>query len=119
MNIYVGDRDNLSKFDPNSSSNIYQELPDALAHGAFSSPAYFNGTVYYAGLGDKLKAFPMSQARMATTPSSQSAVGFPYPGSTPSVSANGTQNGIVWALESNLGSPAVLHAYDPNDLSHE
>ncbi len=123
-NIYVADRDNLGKFDRNSNSNIYQELPGALAHGtngggAWSSPAYFNGTVYYAAQQDVLKAFPLTQARMATTPSSQSAVVFPYPGSTPSVSANGTQNGIVWAVESNRSLPGVLHAYDATDMSRE
>ncbi|HEX6494015.1 MAG TPA: hypothetical protein VF018_00935, partial [Acidobacteriaceae bacterium] len=59
------------------------------------------------------------QAKLATTPSSQSAVVFPYPGSTPSVSANGTQNAIVWALESNLSQLGVLHAYDATNLGHE
>lgn len=118
-NIYVADRDNLGKFNPSNNSNLYQEVPGAVAHGAFSSPAYFNDTIYYAGLSDFLKAFPMTQARMATTPSSQSAGGFPYPGSTPSVSANGTQNGIVWAVASNLGLPGVLHAYDATNLSNE
>jgi hypothetical protein len=118
-NIYVADRDNLGKFNPSNNSNLYQELSDALYSGAWSSPAYFNGTVYYAGNSDTLKAFPMTQARMATTPTSRSAVVFPYPGSTPSISANGTENGIVWAVESNTGQAAVLHAYDATDLSRE
>jgi hypothetical protein len=120
-NIYVADRDNLGKFNQKSAdnSNLYQELPGALANGAWSSPAYFNSTVYYAGQNDTLKAFPMTQAKMATMPSSQSAVVFPYPGSTPSVSANGTENGIVWAVESNLGLAGVLHAYDATSLSRE
>jgi outer membrane protein assembly factor BamB len=118
-NIYVGDRDNLGKFNPTNNSNLYQEIPGALAQGAWSSPAYFNGTVYYAGQKDTLKAFPITQAKLATTPSSQSAVVFPYPGSTPSISANGTQNAIVWALESPAGGPGVLHAYDATSLSNE
>jgi hypothetical protein len=120
-NIYVADRDNLGKFNQKTAdnSNLYQELPGALANGAWSSPAYFNGTVYYAGQNDTLKAFPMTQAKMATTPSSHSAVVFPYPGSTPSVSANGTQNGIVWTIESNLAQAGVLHAYDATSLSRE
>jgi hypothetical protein len=45
-NIYVADRDNLGKFNASNNSNLYQELPNALAAGAWSSPAYFNGTVY-------------------------------------------------------------------------
>ncbi len=118
-NIYVADRDNMGKFNAADNSHLYQELPSALAEGAWSSPAYFNGTVYYAGQTDTLKAFPITQAKLATTPSSQSAVVFPYPGSTPSVSANGTQNGIVWALESSAGQTGVLHAYDPANLTRE
>jgi hypothetical protein len=120
-NIYLADRDNLGKFNQKSAdnSNVYQELPGALANGAWSSPAYFNSTIYYAGQNDTLKAFPMTEAKMAATPSSQSAVVFPYPGSTPSVSADGTQNGIVWAVESNQGQAGVLHAYDATSLSRE
>jgi hypothetical protein len=118
-NIYIGNRDNLGKFNPTNNSNLYQEIPGPLANGAWSSPTYFNGTVYYAGQNDTLKAFPVAQAKLATTPSSQSAVVFPYPGSTPSVSANGTQNAIVWAVESNVGQLNVLHAYDATNVSRE
>jgi hypothetical protein len=120
-NIFVGNRDNLGKFNQKTAdnSNLYQDLPNALTNGAWSSPTYFNSTVYYAGQNDTLKAFPITQARLATTPASQSAVVFPYPGSTPSVSANGTQNGIVWAVESNQGQLNVLHAYDATNLSKE
>jgi hypothetical protein len=118
-NIYVADRDNLGKFNPTNNSNLYQELPNALANGAWSSPTYFNNTVYYGGQSDTLKAFPITQAKLAATPSSRSAVVFPYPGSTPSVSANGTQNAIVWAVESPSGRPGVLHAYDAASLSNE
>jgi outer membrane protein assembly factor BamB len=85
----------------------------------YSTPAYFNGVLYFAADGDALKAFPLTNAQMATAPSSQSAVRFPHPGPTPSISANGTQNGIVWALESSLTSAGILHAYDPTNLAHE
>jgi hypothetical protein len=122
-NIYLADRDNMGKFNfanmPMDDSNIYQELPGAMSGLVYSTPAYFNGVLYYAADGDTLKAFPLTNAKLATTPSSQSLVRFPHPGPTPSISANGTQNGIVWALESGLTSPGVLHAYDPTNLAHE
>ena len=51
------------------------------------------------------------------SPSSQSAIAFAFPGTTPSISANGTSNAIVWAAENS--SVAVLHAYDANRLSTE
>jgi len=114
--IYVVDRDNMGKFNP-SANNIYQEIQGALANGEFGMPAYFNNTVYYGAVADALTAFPITAAKLASTPASNSANGFGYPGTTPSVSANGTSNGIVWAAEN--GSTAVLHAYDAADLSHE
>jgi hypothetical protein len=45
----------------------------------------------------------------------QTTTSFPYPGATPSISANGTNNGIVWAVDNN--SPAVLHAYNAATLT--
>jgi hypothetical protein len=121
-NIYLADRDNMGKFNPANDpmdSNIYQELPGAMSGLVYSTPAYFNGVLYYAADGDSLKAFPFANALLATTPSSNSTETFQHPGPTPSVSANGTQNGIVWALESSLTSPGILYAYDPANLAHE
>ncbi len=120
--IYLANRDNLGKFNPANNpadSNIYQELPNAMTGMVYSTPAFFNGVLYYAADGDALKAFPFTNAQMATTPSSQTTITFAHPGPTPSISANGTQNGIVWALESGLNNPGVLHAYDPANLAHE
>ena len=121
-NIFLADRDNMGKFNPSTTSpdsNIYQKLPLAMSGQVFSTPAYFNGVIYYGADGDSLKAFPLENALMATTPSSQSTARFPHPGPTPSISADGTRNGIVWAVESSLNSAGVLHAYDPTNLAHE
>ena len=121
-NIYLGDRDNLGKFNPATNpadNNIYQQVTGAMTGPVYSSPAYFNGVLYYSADGDSLKAFPLTNAQLATAPSSVSPTQFAHPGPTPTVSANGTQNGIVWALDSNLGSAGVLHAYDPTNLAHE
>src|SRR5262249_50746129 len=79
--------------------------------------SYFNNTVYYGAVGDSLKAFPITSARLAAAPSSQSTNLFPYPGTTPSISANGITNGIVWAVEN--GETAVLHAYLATNLGSE
>jgi hypothetical protein len=120
-NIYVVDRDNMGKFNQSTqnNSNLYQELQGALPGGAWSGPAYFNNTVYYGGVGDLLKAYSITDARLSTSPTSESATAFAYPGATPSVSADGTKNGIVWALTSATGSAAILHAYDAGDLGDE
>jgi len=115
-NIYVVDRDSMGKFSPNSN-NIVQLLNGALPGGIWSTPAYFDGTVYYGSVSGNLKAFTIANARLAATPQSQSATQFTFPGTAPSVSANGTSNGIVWAHENT--NPAVLHAYDATNLAHE
>jgi outer membrane protein assembly factor BamB len=84
--------------------------------GVWSKPSYFNGTVFYGAVNDALKAFPVTSAKLAGTPSSQSTHSFSYPGTTPSISANGTTNGIVWAIEN---SGAILFAYDATNLTKE
>jgi hypothetical protein len=113
-NIYVVDRDNMGKFNANQDNN-YQMISGQIG-GVFSKPSYFNGTVYYGAVGDALKAFPVTKAKLAGTPSSQSTHHFGYPGTTPSISANGTTNGIIWAIEN---SGAILYAYDATDLTKE
>ena len=113
--IYVVDRDSMGKFN-SGTDQIYQEISGQLGGGVFSMPAFFNNTVYYGAVGDALKAFPVTSAKLATTPSSQSTHHFGYPGTTPSISANGTTNGIVWAIEN---SGAVLYAFDAANLTTE
>ena len=84
----------------------------------FSMPAYFNNTVYYGASGAKLKAFAIASARVVGDRRRLRArVSFTYPGTTPSISASGSTNGIVWAVENK--NPAVLHAYDATNLAHE
>ena len=113
--IYVADRENMGKFNA-STDQIYQEISGQLGGQVFSMPAYFNGTVYLGAVGDALKAFPVTTAKVALTPSSQSTHNFGYPGTTPSVSANAATNGIVWAIEN---SGAILFAFDATDLTKE
>ncbi len=116
--IYVVNRDSMGKFNPASDSGIYQEVTsNGISGGVWAMPAYFNNTVYYGAVGDSLKAFSIVNALLVAPPSSQSAAAFAYPGTTPSVSANGNANGIVWAVENAGGG--VLHAYDATNLSNE
>ena len=121
-NIYLVSRDSLGKFSGvGNANNIWQQLSSVLGNGSsggiWSTPAYFNGSLYYGPVGDHLKAFAVSNAKLSGTPSSATGTTFTYPGTAPAVSANGTNNGIVWAHENS--NPAVLHAYDASDLSHE
>jgi hypothetical protein len=116
QNIYLVDQSNLGKFNSSNDNAIYQKLSGALPGGVWAMPAYFNGTLYYGSVGNPLKAFPFQSARLASS-SSQTPGSFGYPGTTPSISANGNANGIVWAAENS--SPAVLHAFAATDLANE
>jgi Immunoglobulin domain/PQQ enzyme repeat len=115
-NLYVVNRDNLGKFSA-SGDNIWQEFEGIFPNGNFSGPAYFNGTVYYGDVSGTLKAFSVSTAKLSSTPASQSATVFAYPGTSPVVSANAASNAIVWTAEN--VNPAVLHAYDATNLGKE
>jgi hypothetical protein len=61
--------------------------------------------------------YDLKNAQFPSTPASQTVKVFPYPGATPSISANGTSDAILWAVEN--GGVATLHAYDATDLSKE
>ena len=115
-NIYVVNRDDMGKYNPNVN-NIYQQVSGELSGSVFSMPAYFNDTIYYGSVGDNVKAFPITDAKLATAPKSKTAAAFGYPGATPSISANQNSEGIMWVTEN--VDPAVLHAYDASDLSKE
>ncbi|MFZ0593300.1 MAG: hypothetical protein WAM39_22780 [Bryobacteraceae bacterium] len=126
LNLYLVNRDAMGKFNPRGNQNIYQELPHAMKH-SFSRhiPAYFNGRLYYASTDDTLREYRFQNARLISEPISQTTLKFPYPGASPSISANGEKDAIVWAVENidgehtEKGTPAVLHAFDAADLSHE
>jgi len=110
-NMYIVDRTNMGKY--NSTTNkIYQQLTHVLPGGVWSMPAVYNGRVYYGPDKWNLLAFQFQNAKLLPIPVAQTATTFKYPGTTPSISANASTNGIVWAVEDT--NPAVLHAYDAN-----
>jgi hypothetical protein len=114
--IYVVNRYSMGKFDSNAD-HIYQELVGRLGGSVFGAPAYFNNTVYFGSVGDNIKAFTISNATLSGAPTSQTANKFGFPGTTPSISANGTANGILWAAEN--GTIGVLRAYDATNLASQ
>jgi hypothetical protein len=101
-------------------------------HGVlFSTGAIWNDYFYLAGNGEPLQAYQLdpstAKLSLATTATSPSG-GFGFPGSTPSVSADGDTNGIVWILDDsqyctppapNGCGPAILHAYDASNIANE
>ena len=114
--IYVLNRGNLGHFHSGSDSQIVQSLTNDF-RGAFDTPAYWNGRVYYGGVKTAVQAFAVTNGQLSTTPVSQGSVVFGFPGATPSISANGATNGIVWVIQG--GGKAILRAYDANNLANE
>ena len=130
--VYLVDRDNMGHF--NSGSNqVIQSLvnifpnkqTDPTTGGNFSSPVYFNGSVYFAPVGGPVQAFSLANGLLSTRPTSQSSQTYFGRGGTMSISANGSSNGILWTLQSGSTdvnpstAPGILHAYDATNLSKE
>ena len=97
--------------------------------GIFATAAFWNSTLYIAGVNGPVNAFLFNSSNLFnTSPASQSPSTFGFPGSSPSVSATpAASNGIVWALNNSQYctppspgcGPAVLHAYDATNLASE
>ena len=122
--IYLINRDDLGGYQRcgGGCDDVVQVMPEATIGDCFCTPAYFNNQVYYQGAFDVLKVFPLSGGLLSLSPLSKSSTRFDFPGSTPSISANGSTSGIVWTLQADAyagGGPAILHAYDALDLSRE
>lgn len=127
--IYLLNRDNFGGYNAGVRGNpqIVQELSGQLRQ-QMGTPAYWNGRLYFgAGISpynDSIKAFAVRNGTLSTSPISQSAAGYHLTRSTVSVSANGNNNGIVWAVHTDAyydphQGPAVLRAYDAKNLAHE
>lgn len=119
--VYLLDRDNLGGYrkGDGGSNAVLQEFhaADKTNSQCFSTPACFNGFVYWSMVGQRLKAYRFSKGRYQTRASSQTPEAFAFPGCVPSVSSNGGKNGIVWSIQP--GDPAVLRAYDATNLHRE
>jgi hypothetical protein len=119
--VYLIDRDHLGHFQEGDDRHAVQALPEAVGD-FFGAPAYWNRHVYFIGSKDVLKDFVLDHGLLK--PAGKGRVEFIDPGATPTVSANGAKNGIVWALSSKRwnepdGAPEVLRAFDAADVSRD
>ncbi|HEX3819265.1 MAG TPA: pyrrolo-quinoline quinone [Candidatus Sulfotelmatobacter sp.] len=119
--LYLINRDNMGKFNAGSNSQIVQSLT-AVNKGMWSSPAWWNNFVYLGGQAQPIQAFTFNPTTglLSTAPTSKTSTSYGYPGTTVSISANQTSNGILWALNNstykNASGNAVLNAYMANNL---
>ncbi len=122
-NLYVLNRDNLGHL---GDTNAWQEI--GLATGIFATPAAWNNQLFVATQLGPLVSYQLNTTTAQYSPLSTatSPNHFGFPGSTPSVSARGTTNGIVWAMDNGTScigkqsqncGPTILHAYDASSLN--
>jgi hypothetical protein len=120
--IYLINRDQMTTgnnhFDAtNTIDFVVQTLPGAIG-GSFDTPAYFNGKIYYGAVNDNMKIFSLTNGQFSpASASSSSSRTNKFPGATPSVSANGTNSGIVWFVQK--ANPALLIAFNATNFSTE
>jgi hypothetical protein len=126
--VFVLDRDNLGGAQALSANNPSAVQQVLMNNEIFATGAFWSNTFYIAAVGSTLNSYSLNPMVPQFALASHSAATYRFPGGTPSVSAAGTQNGIVWILDTsayctlqttNGCGPAVLHAYDATDLTKE
>jgi len=127
--LYLVDRNNMGQYCSGCTSDtqIVQEIPDA-SLGMLGSPSYWNGWVFW-GAGarhqaDYVRAFSFNaggSGLLSTSPTSESTQQFSFSSDSPTISANGNSNGILWLLDnSSYGSSCcqILYAFDATNLAN-
>jgi len=114
--IYVIDRDNMGKYHRDSDALVQIVT---VAGGGYGAMAYWNGHAFFAASDDTLRDYAIKNGKLVL--SAASSMKFENPGATPSISADGTKNAIVWALTTKVWNgadnrPAVLYAFDATKL---
>ena len=85
----------------------------------YGTVAYWNGYVYAQASNIPLKQYQFQNGQLNPTPIAESPSASGWRGANCVISANGTQNGILWAYEKNAQDKAMLHAYDATSVAHE
>ena len=101
---------------PNNDQAV-QVLSRRLGGWRLGRSAFFYNTMYLGSADDFLKGFTLSSGQFPSTATMQTPVSFSFPGTSPSISANGSQDAIVWTLKNGgyaTSSPTVLYAFDTN-----
>lgn len=113
-NIYLVNRDNMGGTAPTTGgSQLLQTITGAFKAGVFSTPSFWQNNVYFWAETDYLRSFQLQNGQLSATATYPRLMAFP--GASTSVSSNGSQNGLLWALD----AKAVLRAFDATNVSHE
>lgn len=115
--IYLVNRDAMGGYQQgvNGSDQVIQEISGF--NGLFGSAAYFNNNVYLVPASGMPVQFSLNGGLLSNTPVATFPQGFAFPGATPSISANGGNDGIFWMI-GNSGT-AVLCAFNASNIANE
>jgi hypothetical protein len=113
--LYLLNRDSLGGFGDNFAA---QKI--SYGYRIYATGAYWNSNFYLAGAKGPLTAYSLNAPVPALSLAASSSHVYGFPGSSPSVSASGASDGIVWTLDTSQYcsskapgcGPAVLYAYD-------
>jgi hypothetical protein len=130
--LYLVDRDGMGQYNGVTNTNLQtvtvNNSGNNITTGFFTTPSYWNGSVYVGAVSDNVKVFPISNAVLATSPIQTSNESYGYPGVNVVISAPGASAaaGIAWALDTNASGtatggagptgPAILRAYDATNV---
>lgn len=125
--VYLVDTDHFGHLGDEHAVQHFRAAKGEINVGAvFWQSADHGGLVYLWGQDDALHAYTYKDGSFNPEPVAVGAATSAYPGGILSLSANGGTNGILWANaaltehgNSHINGPAVLRAYDANDITHE
>jgi hypothetical protein len=133
--LFLVNRDTMGKFNAGGDNQIPQEFmvgqytcSDAVTGDVAEGPtwnrlygtaSYWNGYVYSGASNQALMQYQFQNGLLNPTPIDSSPTAYGLRGANTVVSANGNQNGIVWAYEKSVTGQGILHAYDATSVSNE
>jgi hypothetical protein len=134
-NIYVLNSESMGGYEKNDGNDdAVQEIPTEIGLSVsgdpncdrpsgniscdYGTPAYWNNYIYFVGVNDNVKQFTFGSTGLLETTPKISPETYGYPGATPTISANGNTNGIVWAVWPS-GNTAILRAYNATNVATE
>lgn len=114
--LYVIDRDRMGEYRADGD-RVVQRI--RMAGGGYGAIAYWNEHVFFACEDDFLRDYALKNGQMILNTYSHTR--FSNPGATPTISANGKENAIVWAVATRVWNgadrPAVLYAFNAKDVT--
>lgn len=113
--LYLVNRDAMGGY--RQGAKGADKVIEKISVGAlFSAPAYFNNNVYLVPAGGDPKQFRLDHGLLSRTPVATFPQSFPNRGASPSISANGSTDGILWLIRDS-NNTAVLYALKASNIS--